>query len=257
MARSADEEAVQGISDKKARKEAYYTRQRQNAKMGSAEKGKIEGKLNLGDEVRGFAKDQYQKVMAAGPWSIPGARTEEAAGAGVKALGKGVSSLAKRGEGAMENAVQTLKKPTPVKKAIGSSKPALTTVKQSVRGKAAADARRAAGKPDHWFQEKHQSPGAKAVGGKNQKALGTSGQGEWHAEVSKQASRKMPAQPKTFNRNGTKRAEGRQKSTRNPVSTRKAAGAHSDPKVEARYQNMQKRAETMWDAPKYAKKSKG
>jgi hypothetical protein len=222
MARSADEEAVQGISDKKARKEAYYTRQRQNAKMGSAEKGKIEGKLNLGDEVRGFAKDQYQKVMAAGPWSIPGARTEEAAGAGVKALGKGVSSLAKRGEGAMEGAVQRLRKPTPVKAKLSSGQ-----VKTSSNGPH-TEIGRAPAKPSAISTGKNRAitnsthPGAKAVGGKNQKALGTSGQGEWHAEVSKQASRKMPAQPKTFNRNGTKRAEGRQKSTRNPVSKRKS-----------------------------------
>jgi hypothetical protein len=221
MARSADEEAVQGISDKKARKEAYYTRQRQNAKMGSAEKGKIEGKLNFGDEARGFAKDQYQKVMASGPWSIPGGKAAEAVegavGGAAKAIGSGARGLAKRAGSAIESEVQHLRTPTPVKKALGSSKPALTTVKQSAKGKAAADARRAAGKPDHWFQEK-----SKPQEPSKRKALGTSGQWQYEKELAGQSAKKVPKAPKTFNRNGTKRAEGRQKSTRNPVSKRKS-----------------------------------
>ena len=137
MARSADEEAVQGISDKKARKEAYYTRQRQNAKMGSAEKGKIEGKLNFGDEARGFAKDQYQKVMASGPWSIPGGKAAEAVegavGGAAKAIGSGARGLAKRAGSAIESEVQHLRKPTPVQKALGSRKPALRSAKSQSR----------------------------------------------------------------------------------------------------------------------------
>jgi hypothetical protein len=223
MARNADEEAVQGIKDTKARKEAYYTRQRQNASAGSATQKKIQGKLNWGDEVRGFAKDQMQKIKASGPYSIPGARTEEGAAAGVKALGAGVSNLAKRGEGAMEEAVQHLRKPTPVKKALSSSQ-----VKTSSKGPH-TEIGKAPAKPSAISAAKNHSitssakPGAKAVGGQARKALGTSGQGEWHAEVAKQSSKKMPSNPKTFNRNGTPRAEGRQKSTRNPVSKRTTA----------------------------------
>jgi hypothetical protein len=217
MARSADEEAVQGISDKKARKEAYYTRQRQNAKMGSAEKGKIEGKLNFGDEARGFAKDQYQKVMASGPWSIPGGKAAEAVegavGGAAKAIGSGARGLAKRAGSAIESEVQHLRKPTPVQKALGSRKPALGSAKSQSRSMSPtekASAKAVSGKAP------------KAMSGKAPKALGTSGQWQYEKELAGQSAKKVPKAPKTFNRNGTKRAEGRQKSTRNPVSKRKS-----------------------------------
>jgi hypothetical protein len=232
MARSADEEAVQDIKDPKARKEAYYTRQRQNASVGSSTAGKISKKLGWGGEARAMGKDLLQSRMASGPWSIPGGKAAEAVegavGGAAKALGSGASRLAKRAGGAIEEEVQHLRNPTPVKKALGSSKPALTTVKQSAKGKAAADARRAAGKPDHWFQEK-----SKPQEPSKRKALGTSGQWHYEKELGKQAGRKLPKEPKTFNRNGTKRAEGRQKSDRNPVSARAnpkstAKSAHMD-----------------------------
>jgi hypothetical protein len=230
MAMSEDEKAVQGIKDKKARKEAFYTRQRQNASAGSATQKKIQSKMNLGDEVRSFAKDSMQKIQSSGPWSIPGGRAAEAVegavGAGAKALGKGASSLAKRAGGAIEESVQHLRKPTAVKQALGSGK-----VKLSSSGphtpKAVAPAKPSAissGK-NHAITSSAK-PGAKsgpkAIEGRSPKALGNSGHWQYEKELSKQASKKMPAQPKTFNRNGTPRAEGRQKSTRNPVSKRKS-----------------------------------
>ncbi len=226
MARSADEEAVQDIKDPQKRKEAYYTRQRQNASAGSSTQKKIQGKLNFGDEVRGFAKDQMQKIKSSGPYSIPGARTEEAAGGAVKALGSGISNLAKRGEGAMEGAVQRLKNPTAVKKALSSNKAKISSNGPHTPRAIAPDKPSAISAAKNHSVTSSSKPGAKAMGSRNQKALGTSGQGEWHAEVSKQAGRKMPSSPKTFNRNGTKRAEGRQKSERNPVSKRTAKSEH-------------------------------
>jgi hypothetical protein len=230
MARSADEEAVQDIKDPKARKEAYYTRQRQNAKMGSAEMGKIQGKLNWGDVTRGFAKDQLQKIKASGPWSIPGGKAAEAVegavGGAAKALGSGASKLAKRAGSAIEEEVQHLRTPSPVKKALGKGQ-----VKMNSGGphttKAVAPAKPSAistGQNRAITASTH--PGAKAgpraIGtSPAKKALRTSGQWQYEKELAKQSAKKMPAQPKTFNRNGTPRAEGRQKSDRNPVSTRK------------------------------------
>jgi hypothetical protein len=228
MARSADEEAVQGIKDPKARKEAYYTRQRQNAKVGSDLAGKIAKKENIGDSIRGFAKDNMQKIMASGPWSIPGeGRAAEAVEGGAKALASGAAKLGKRAGTAIEESVQRLRTPTPVKKALGKGQ-----VKMNAGGphtpKAVAPAKPSAistGKNRAITSSTH--PAAKASTGprltgtnSSQKALSSSGHGEWHAEATKQAGRKLPSQPKTFNRNGTKRAEGRQKSDRNPVSAR-------------------------------------
>jgi hypothetical protein len=202
MAMSEDEKAVQSIKDPKARKAAYYTRQRQDASAGSATQKKIQSKLSWGDAARGFAKDQMQKIKASGPFSIPGARAEEGAAAGVKMLGKGVSALAKRGEGAMENAVQTLKKPTPVAKAgprLGSSGAPRVRTLDSI------------GKP-------------KAVSGTKTKALTSKGHSDYESELGKQSKKTMPGKPKTFNRDGSKRATGRVKSERNPVSKRKKKG---------------------------------
>jgi len=229
MAMSEDEKAVQGIKDKKARKEAYYTRQRQNASAGSATQKKIQGKMNFGDSVRGFAKDSMQKIMSSGPYSIPGGRAASAAeGGAAKALGSGAANLAKRAGGAIEESVQRLAKPTAVKKALSSGK-----VKLSSSGpqtpKAVAPAKPSAistGKNRAITNSSH--PGAKAgpraIGtAPAKKALTTSGHSEFNAELAKQSARKLPAKPKTFNRNGTLRAEGRQKSERNPVSKRKKA----------------------------------
>jgi len=214
MARSADEEAVQDIKDPKARKEAYYTRQRQNASVGSSTAGKISKKLGWGGEARAMGKDLLQSRMASGPWSIPGGKAAEAVegavGGAAKALGSGASRLAKRAGGAIEEEVQHLRNPTPVKKALGSSKPALTTVKQSAKGKAAADARRAAGKPDHWFQEKSK-PGA------------ASKSGEWHHEPT-QAQKALPAYKK--NPNAPKM------STKDIISNRNARKASAESKGE-------------------------
>jgi hypothetical protein len=232
MAQSQDEKDVQSIKDPKARKEAYYTQQRRKAQAtGSPDAAKISKKLGWGGVARGMAKDTVDSAMSRGPLSMPGGEAAEAVeGAGKalggvarKALGSAGRDLLKRGEGAVEGAYQRLRNPTPVKKALGSSNPALTTVKQSAKGKAAADARRAAGKPDHWFQEK-----SKPQEPSKRKALSSSGQWHYEKELGKQAGRKLPKEPKTFNRNGTKRAEGRQKSDRNPVSARaKAPNSHA------------------------------
>lgn len=240
MARSADEEAVQDIKDPKKRKEAYYTRQRQNASAGSATQKKIQSKMNFGDEVRGFAKDQMGKIQASGPWSIPGGKAAEAVegavGGAAKALGKGARGLAKRAGGAIESEVQHLRTPTPVQKALGSSKPALRSAKGQSKAlpssKAGHHADAAKDYADH-IRSRHHADAAKdyadykksntkAVSGKSQKAIGTSGQWQYEKELAGQSSKKMPSSPKTFNRNGTSRAEGRQKSTRNPSSKTRA-----------------------------------
>jgi hypothetical protein len=268
MARSADEEAVQDIKDPKARKEAYYTRQRQNASVGSSTAGKISKKLGWGGEARAMGKDLLQSRMASGPWSIPGGKAAEAVegavGGAAKALGSGASRLAKRAGGAIEEEVQRLRTPTPVKRALGKGQVKTSSGIHTQKGLAPA-------KPSALSTGHNRAitssthPGAKASTGprltgtnSSQKALGTSGQWHYEKELGKQAGRKlpkdtskqeahvarqrakggyadsttgdwihpsesrakMPAQPKTFNRNGTKRAEGRQKSDRNPVSAR-------------------------------------
>lgn len=224
MAQSQDEKDVQSIKDPKARKEAYYTQQRRKAQAtGSPDAAKISKKLGWGGVARGMAKDTVNSAMSRGPLSMPGGEAAEAVeGAGKalggvarKALGSAGRDLLKRGEGAVEGAYQRLRTPTPVKKALGSSKPALGAKSQS-RSLSPAEKRSAKA-------ESNNSP--KSMQGNQRKALSTSGQWHYEKELGKQAGRKLPKEPKTFNRNGTKRAEGRQKSDRNPVSTRAKAPA--------------------------------
>ena len=224
MAQSQDEKDVQSIKDPKARKEAYYTRQRQNAKVGSKESGKIASKLGWGGEARALAKDTMSTIKRTGPLSMPGGEAAEAVeGAGKvlggvarKALGSAGRDLLKRGEGAVEGAYQRLRNPTPVKQALGNRKPALGSAKSQSRSLSPAEKHSAKA-------ESNNSP--RSMQGNQRKALSSSGQWHYEKELGKQAGRKLPKEPKTFNRNGTKRAEGRQKSDRNPVSARAKAPA--------------------------------
>jgi hypothetical protein len=235
MARSADEEAVQDIKDPKARKEAYYTRQRQNAKVGSKESGKIASKLGWGGEARALAKDTMSTIKRTGPLSMPGGEGAEAVEGAGRALGgvtrkalsgarDEVGTLAKRAEGAVEGAYQRLRNPTPVKQALGNRKPALGSAKSQSKSLSPAE---------KYSAKKASNNSPKSMQGNQRKALSSSGQWHYEKELGKQAGRKLPKEPKTFNRNGTKRTEGRQKSDRNPVSARAkpkstAKSAHMD-----------------------------
>jgi hypothetical protein len=228
MAQSQDEKDVQSIKDPKARKEAYYTQQRRRAQAtGSPDAAKISKKLGWGGVARGMAKDTVDSAMSRGPLSMPGGEAAEAVeGAGKalggvarKALGSAGRDLLKRGEGAVEGAYQRLRNPTPVKQALGNRKPALGSAKSQSRSLSPAEKHSAKA-------ESNNSP--RSMQGNQRKALSSSGQWHYEKELGKQAGRKLPKEPKTFNRNGTKRAEGRQKSDRNPVSARaKAPNSHA------------------------------
>ena len=259
MAQSQDEKDVQSIKDPKARKEAYYTQQRRKAQAtGSPDAAKISKKLGWGGVARGMAKDTVDSAMSRGPLSMPGGEAAEAVeGAGKalggvarKALGSAGRDLLKRGEGAVEGAYQRLRNPTPVKRPPGNNTSTLArktsgknssnpnmNMKDSARTTASAKAR-----TNKWTSEARagyakdaaETAARRAVNTRpkeltsGQKSLGSSGQWHYEKELGKQAGRKLPKEPKTFNRNGTKRAEGRQKSDRNPVSARaKAPNSHA------------------------------
>jgi hypothetical protein len=174
MAMTEDEKAVQGIKDPTARKAAYYTRQRQNASAGSATQKKIQSKLGLGDEIRGFAKDTLGKIMASGPFSIPGARAEEAASSLVPRLGEeaeeaSTSMVPRRASAPPAKSYQHLGRATPVKKALPSNKRAL-----GGSGKT----------PSVGSSE---TP--KVLSGGTKKALTTSGEKDYQGELSAQTKR--------------------------------------------------------------------
>jgi len=215
MARSADEEAVQDIKDPKARKEAYYTRQRQNASVGSSTAGKISKKLGWGGEARAMGKDLLQSRMASGPWSIPGGKAAEAVegavGGAAKALGSGASRLAKRAGGAIEEEVQHLRNPTPVKKALGKGQ-----VKMNAGGPHTPKAM-APAKPSAISAAKNHAITSSSKPGAASKS------GEWHHEPT-QAQKALPAYKK--NPNAPKM------STKDIISNRNARKASAESKGE-------------------------
>ena len=186
MAQSEDEKAVQNIKDPTERKKAYYTRQRQNASAGSATQKKIQSKLNLGDEIRGFAKDTLGKVMASGPFSIPGGRAEEAASSLIPRVGEeaeeaSTSMVPRRSSAPPAKHYQHLGRATPVKKALPSNKRALGSSKAPSVGRGQTSKALSGAK----------SP--KALPGGSKKALTSSEHGDYNAELGKQTKRaKIP-----------------------------------------------------------------
>jgi len=204
MAMTEDEKAVQGIKDPKARKAAYYTRQRQNASAGSATQKKIQSKLNFGDEVRGFAKDQLGKIMSSGPYSIPG---ERAASAGADVAESAMSRMVPHTgeESASKSLVperstsyQHLGRATPVKKALPSNKRALGSSE---------------GPPKLGSKSKGpalgSSKGPKAVGGPKRKAISTSKESDYAAELGTQTKRsKIPGGKKGAVKGSRKKKTG-------------------------------------------------
>lgn len=198
MAQTEDEKAVQDIKDPTARKKAYYTRQRQNASIGSATQKKIQGKLNFGDEVRGFAEDQMQKIMASGPWSLPAGKAGAAADAVEGAVGKliprmgkseaeevGSKSLVPRRStsGPPAKSYQHLGRATPVKKALPS------------KGRALGSSKGAPEVGSGSTTKALSSPkGPKALPGKGkQKALSTSSHHDYNGELARLTKRsKIP-----------------------------------------------------------------
>jgi hypothetical protein len=185
--------------------------------MGSAEKGKIESKLNLGDEIRGFAKDQYQQVMASGPWSIPGGEVGKGIGGVVSAAKAGLSHLIPKSAGEAAEKVagavvgkeagqaadeigssrslvprrssappsksyQHLGRATPVKKVLPSKGRAL-----GGSGKAPSVG------SGETSESLSSSKGMKNVTGTGRKSLPSSKHGDYDAELGKQTSRsKIP-----------------------------------------------------------------
>jgi hypothetical protein len=238
MAQDYLQKRVSGIKDSGKRKSAYYKLQREQAEEGGDQDTtdkiykKLGKKSHNVDSDRGnkailgaapFLPEAVESLGARGAASAAGYAGRAIGGAARKALGSGeraASGLAKRGEGAVEGAYQRLRTPTPVKRALGSSKPALGAKSQS-RSLSPAEKHNAKAGSNN-------SPNS--MQGNQRKALGTSGQWHYEKELGKQAGRKLPKEPKTFNRNGTKKAEGRQKSDRNPVSKRKstAKSKHMD-----------------------------
>jgi hypothetical protein len=213
MSMTDDEKAVQGIQDKGKRKEAFYTLQRRRDAEhgGNEEYKKVNKKLGFGGIVRGEVKDTLDSLKKSGPiagmFAAPEFRAAKALGGAAKALmGGKASGMAKRAEGAVEGAYQRLKTPTPVKKALGSGKKALGSGAKKLSSVASKGQKVAGVMPP------------KPLSGGSTKALPAGKHSEFEAELAKQSKKKMPVKPKTFNRNGSARAEGRQKSDRNHIN---------------------------------------
>lgn len=213
MAKSEQELAAErmGKGDKAKTKSAFYKLQREHAEESGDQATTDKIYAKLGKKSHNVDSDRGNKAILKGV--AEGAalgglgRFAEFGAAGAKAAAAGglarTANLAKRGEGAIEGAVQKLRTPTPVKKALGSG-----VRKLESKAKKTLD-----------------NVGKKAISGNksSQKALPAGKYTDFENELAKmqKKGKNMPKNPKTFNRNGTLRAEGRQKSTRNPVSKRK------------------------------------
>jgi len=222
MAKNWMEAAAQreGKGNKAKTKSAFYRLQREHAEESGDQKttdkiyGKLGKKSHNVDSSRGdkaiLGAAPFLPEAAAGLGEMAAAR---AAGGAARKVG---SSLAKRSEGAIEGASQRLKTPVPVKKALESKlRLSSGSTQQAGRAMSASGPKAVTGKPPKRLDN---------IGKPKPKALGSSGHSEFEAEFSKMSKKSMPKSPKTFNRDGSKRAEGRQKSERNPVSKRKKKG---------------------------------
>ena len=214
MAMTEDEKAVQGIKDPTERKKAYYTRQRQKASIGSAESKKIHSKMNLGDDIRGFANDQMQKIMASGPWSIggeAGAAADAVKGAAsrlIPSAGKAAESEAAEGVGSKAlvprrstsgppaKSYQHLGSATPVKKALPSKGRALGSSKGAPEVGSGSTTKALSS-----------SKGPKALPGGKQKALSTSSHHDYNGELARLTKRsKIPGGKKGAVKGSRKKA---------------------------------------------------
>jgi hypothetical protein len=250
MAQDYLQKRVSGIKDSGKRKSAYYKLQREQAEEGGDQDTTDKIYKKLGKASHNVDSDRGNKaILGAAPFlpeAIEGLGARAAVGAGRMALGAGRRALAgagkKEGGELAEAGVQRLRTPTPVKRPPGNNTSTLArktsgknssnpnmNMKDSARTTASAKAR-----TNKWTSEARagyakdaaETAARRAVNTRpkeltsGQKSLGSSGQWHYEKELGKQAGRKLPKEPKTFNRNGTKRAEGRQKSDRNPVSAR-------------------------------------
>ena len=208
MAKNWMEAAAQreGKGNKAKTKSAFYRLQREHAEESGDQKttDKIYGKL--GKKSHNVDSSRGDKaILGAAPFlpeAVAGLGEMAAARAAGGAARKVGSTLAKRAE----EASQTLRTPVPVKKAL-ESKVRLSSGSTQQAGRAIQSPKR-----------------LDNIGKPKPKALGSSGHSEFEAELSKMSKKSTTKNPKTFNRNGSKRAEGRQKSDRNPVSKRKKKG---------------------------------
>jgi hypothetical protein len=234
MAKNWMEAAAQreGKGNKAKTKSAFYRLQREHAEESGDQKttdkiyGKLGKKSHNVDSSRGdkaiLGAAPFLPEAAAGLGEMAAARAagglaRKALGGASKALTSGkTAGVAKRSGGAIEGAVQRLKTPVPVKKAL-ESKVRLSSgaTQQAHKAMSVGGPKAVTGKAPKRLD---------SIGKPKPKALGSSGHSEFEAELSKMSKKSVPKNPKTFNRNGSVRAEGRQKSDRSPVSKRKKKG---------------------------------
>jgi hypothetical protein len=199
----------EGKGNKAKTKSAFYRLQREHAEESGDQKttDKIYGKL--GRKSHNVDSSRGDKaILGAAPF-LP----EAAAGLGEMAAARAAGGLARK---AIEGSVQRLKTPVPVKKALESKiRLSSGSTQQAGRAMSASGPKAVTGKPPKRLD---------SIGKPKPKALGSSGHSEFEAELSRMSKKSVPKSPKTFNRNGSARAEGRQKSDRNPVSKRKKKG---------------------------------
>jgi len=221
MAMSDDEKAVQGIKDKGKRKAAFYTLQRRSAEAkGSSESRKIHSKLNLGDEARGFAKDTVDSLKKSGPiagmFAAPEFRAAKALGGAAKAFMGG-----KKGTSLAEGAVQKLRTPTPVKKALGSGAKKL--------GNVANKGQKVAGAMPPKSLSGGSTKRLDSIGKPKPKALPSGNHNEFEAELSKMSKKgsgqkALPAY--------SKKPEAPKMSTSDIIKNREMRKAHAESKGE-------------------------
>lgn len=207
MAQDRIQKSVQGIKNKEQRKAAYYRLQRQDSEETGNQKQTDKIYSKLGKKSHNVDTQKGDKAILGTVAGTLGLRGLGAIGGAAKAAANTIkgSALAKRAGSAIEGIYQDMK---PAAKSIASK------------------SQKAVASGSQKALNSKSSP--KAMTGTKQKALPAGNSNEFDGELKRLQSKPAPvakaAKPKTFNRDGSNKADvGYKRAERSPSSKRNKA----------------------------------